>query len=85
MRAVTLAMGTSANEKPAPVFGLINILPNIFQSPLEKCLEISSPYVLYFVSLLEGVKNIITVCTEPCAKEVMYCSLYLLALCAVVS
>lgn len=51
-------MGSSANENPALVFGIINIIPNAFQSPPERHLESSSPYVLYFISLLEGVKNI---------------------------
>lgn len=51
-------MGSSANENPALVFGIINILPNAFQSPLERHLESSSPRALYFISLLEEVKNI---------------------------
>lgn len=49
--AATHATGSPANESPALVFGIINISPNAFQSPLESHL-VTSPYgaILYFIS-----------------------------------
>lgn len=47
--AASHATGSAANESPALVFGIINISPNEFQSPLESHLK-TSPYVLYHTS-----------------------------------
>lgn len=44
-------------RNPALVFGIINILLNLFQRPTGKCLETSLSYVLLFLSLLEGLKT----------------------------
>lgn len=56
--AATHATGSSANESPALVFGIVNISPHAFQKPPGKpSWDFSWCSIRYFISLLEEVQN----------------------------